>query len=64
MRKVTSVGAVHVDQVFYKIDVEHRFKEVLTITDRDKLTITDLNGELLAEHTRPAPGMPYVGNRR
>ena len=64
VRKVSSVGAVHVDKVFYKIDVEHRFKQVLVITDGDKLTITDLQGELLAEHTRPAPGIRYVGNGR
>lgn len=28
----------------------------------DKVTITDLAGEILAEHTRPAPGIGYVGN--
>ncbi|GAB6986288.1 integrase core domain-containing protein [Nocardioides pyridinolyticus] len=64
VRKVSSVGAVHVDKVFYKIDVEHRFKQVLVIADGDKLTITDLNGEVLAEHTRPASGITYVGNGR
>jgi putative transposase len=57
VRKVSSVGTVHVDKVFYKIDVEHRFKQVLVVTDGDKLTITDLDGEILAEHTRPAPGV-------
>ena len=36
--KVSSVGAAHVDKVFHKIDVEHRFEQVLDITDRDKLT--------------------------
>ena len=30
----------------------------------ETLTITDLQGELLAEHTRPAPGIRYVGNGR
>jgi putative transposase len=64
VRKVSSVGAVHVDKVFYKIDVEHRFKQVLVVTDGNKLTITDLDGEILAEHTRPAPGVTYVGNGR
>lgn len=29
-----------------------------------KIIITDLEGELLAEHTRPAPGTTYVGNGR
>jgi transposase InsO family protein len=64
VRKVSSAGTINVDKVFYKIDVEHRFTQVLAITDGDKLTITDLQGELLAEHTRPAPGVTYVGNGR
>jgi putative transposase len=64
IRKVSSAGTINVDKVFYKIDVEHRFKQVLVITDADKLTITDLQGELLAEHTRPTPGITYVGNGR
>ena len=62
VRKVSSAGVIAVDKVFYKIDVEHRFTQVLVITDGDKITITDLQGELLAEHTRPGPGVTYVGN--
>ncbi|MDG4669311.1 hypothetical protein [Mycobacterium sp. 236(2023)] len=34
------------------------------ITDVDKVIITDLDGEVLAERTRPAPGVRYVGNGR
>ena len=34
------------------------------MTDGDKLTITDLHGEILAEHTRPEPGVTYVRNGR
>ena len=64
VRKVSTAGTINVDKVFYKIDVEHRFTQVLVITDGDKLTITDLQGELLAEHTRPGPGVTYVGNGR
>lgn len=64
VRKVSTAGTVNVDKVFYTIDVEHRFTQVLVITDGDNLTITDLQGELLAEHTRPAPGVTYVGNGR
>jgi putative transposase len=30
----------------------------------DKIIVTDLHGEILAEHTRPAPGTTYVGNGR
>ena len=64
VRKVSSAGTINVDKVFYKIDVEHRFTQVLVITDGDHLTVTDLQGELLAEHTRPTPGITYVGNGR
>lgn len=64
VRKVSTAGTVHVDRVFYKIDVEHRFEQVLVVADGDKLTITDLQGEILAEHTRPDPGVTYVGNGR
>ncbi len=32
--------------------------------DGDKITVADLHGEILIEHTRPGPGVTYVGNRR
>ena len=57
-----------VDGVFYKVDVHRAFDQVLVIAEGkepgDKITITDLAGEILAEHTRPAPGIRYVGNGR
>ena len=40
------------------------FEQVMVITDDDKITVTDPQGELLIEHTRPAPGVGYVGNSR
>ena len=40
------------------------FEQVLVITDGDKITVADLDGEILIEHTRPAPGVTYVGNGR
>lgn len=43
---------------------KHRFAQVLIITDDDKITVADLYGEILIEHTRPAPGITYVGNGR
>ncbi len=64
IRKVSSAGTIHVDRVFYKIDVDHAFKPVLVVTDGDTILITDIDGEILAEHTRPAPGVTYVGNGR
>jgi putative transposase len=39
-------------------------QQVLVITAGDKITVADLEGEILIEHTRPAPGMTYVGNGR
>ena len=68
LRTVSSAGAVHVDTVFYKIDVDHAFGQVLVTSDGDqpgdKIIITDLDGEILAERTRPGPGIRYVGNGR
>ena len=43
---------------------QHGFQQVLVITDGDKITVTDLQGEILIEHTRPAPASTYVGNGR
>ena len=68
VRTVSTAGTIHVDKVFYKVDVDHAFQQVLVISDGnqagDKIVITSLEGEILAEHTRPAPGIRYVGNGR
>ena len=64
VRKVNSAGVIHVDKVFYKLHVDHAFKQVLVITDGDKFTVTDFDGEVLAELTRAAPGVKYIGNGR
>jgi hypothetical protein len=36
----------------------------VVVIDGDTITVTDLHGEILIEHTRPAPGVTYVGNGR
>jgi putative transposase len=64
VRKVTTAGTIHVDKVTYKIDVDHAFQQVLVVNDGDKIIISDLQGEILAEHIRPEPGITYVGNSR
>lgn len=68
VRTVSSVGTITLESVFYKVDVDHAFEQVLVVTDGNqagaKIIITDLEGEILAEHTRPAPGIRYVGNGR
>ncbi len=65
---MSSVGTITLESVFYKVDVDHAFEQVLVVTDGNqagaKIIITDLEGEILAEHTRPAPGIRYVGNGR
>jgi len=64
VKKLTTAGTFMLDKVHYKVDGRRGFEEVLVITDGDKITIADLNGEILIEHTRPGPGVTYVGNGR
>ena len=54
----TSVTVVH------QYIAQRAFQHVLVVSASNKVIITDLEGEVLAEHTRPAPGIKYVGNRR
>lgn len=46
------------------VDGRRGFQQVLVITAGDKITVADLEGEILIEHPRPAPGVTYVGNGR
>ena len=66
VRTLSSTGVFMLDKVFYKVGSRHGFEQVLVITDGnntgDNVTITDLQGEILIEHKRPAPGITYVGN--
>jgi hypothetical protein len=68
LRTVSTTGTISVDRVIYKVGVAHAFGHVLVVSDGnqpgDTIIITDLDGEILAEHTRPAPGIRYVGNGR
>ena len=68
LRTVSTAGTIMVDTVSYKIDVAHAFEQVLVVADGrrpgDKIVIATLDGEILAEHARPAPGVTYVGNGR
>lgn len=63
VRTVGSNGTFSVDSVTYMLDVHRAFTRVL-VTDAGDQTIivTDVHGEVLAERTRPAPGITYVGN--
>ena len=68
VRTVGTPGTVSVDMVIYKIDPGHVFEKVLVVVDGtnpgDRVIISTLDGEVIAEHTRPAPGITYVGNGR
>jgi transposase InsO family protein len=64
VRKLTTAGTFNLAGVNYKVDGRRALEQVLVITDGDKITVADLHGEILIEHTRPAPGVSYVGNGR
>jgi transposase InsO family protein len=64
VKTLTTYGTFRLDKVHYKVDGRRGLEQVLVITDDDKITVTDLHGEILIEHTRPAPGVTYVGNGR
>ena len=57
-------GGFTLDYVTYMVDGGRAFEQVLIITEDTKIVVVDLNGEILIEHTRPAPGIKYVGNGR
>ncbi|SFJ23494.1 hypothetical protein [Nocardioides psychrotolerans] len=64
MKKLTSSGTFMLAKVHYLVGGQYGFQQVLVITDGDKTTVADLEGEILIEHTRPDPGVTYVGNGR
>jgi hypothetical protein len=64
VKKLTTAGTFSLNKVHYKVDGRRALEAVLVITDGDKITVTDLHGEILIEHTRPGPGVTYVGNGR
>ena len=64
LKKLTSTGTFCLDGVHYRVGGQHGFQHVLVIADGDTINVADLDGEVLIEHTRPAPGIKYVGNGR
>lgn len=64
VKKLTSYGSFMLGGVHYKVGGPHGFQYVLVIVEGEKITVADLDGEILIEHTRPAPGIKYVGNGR
>ena len=64
VRMVSTAGTIGLDNVRYMVDTHRAFEHVLVVTNNDKVIVTDTLGEVLAEHTRPAPGIRYLGNGR
>lgn len=60
-KKLTSQGTFHLDHVQYRVGGQHSFQQVMIVIDGDNLTVVDAQGEILIEHTRPGPGIRYVG---
>ena len=50
------------DSLLDLVDGRRGFQRVLVITAGDKITVADLEGEILIEHTTPR--LTYVGNGR
>ncbi|WP_433017680.1 integrase core domain-containing protein [Kribbella sp. CA-294648] len=64
VKKLAANGVFMLNKVQYMVDGRRGFQQVLVITAGDKITVADLDGEILIEHTRPAAGVTYVGNGR
>lgn len=62
--RVRSSGTIRRRGVDYMIDSRLAGQEVLVIDDGTTILIADLAGNVLIEHTQPAPGIKYVGNRQ
>ncbi|WP_455429840.1 integrase core domain-containing protein [Mycolicibacterium gadium] len=61
---LSTAGTVLLAGVRYKVDGRLACEQVLVVTDGDTITVADLDGEVLIEHTRPVQGVRYVGNGR
>lgn len=63
-KKLAGVGTFVLGGVTYQVSGRYRYQHVLLVIDGDMIAVANLQGELLIEHTRPAPGITYVGNGR
>ena len=68
LKKLSTAGTFTLEKVTYMVNGQRARQQVLIVTDGnktgDQIIVTDLQGEILIEHTRPAPGVTYVGNGR
>lgn len=64
VKKLTTAGTFTLASVTYMVNGQRALQQVLVVSDGNEIVVTDLQGEILIEHTRPAPGVTYVGNGR
>ncbi|BDZ55403.1 integrase [Agromyces marinus] len=62
--KLRENGSIRLHKVTYMIDGQRAGDDVIVIEDGDAILVADIDGTILIEHTRPAPGVKYVGNGR
>ncbi len=60
--KLRENGSIRLRKITYMVDGQRAGEDVLVSEDGDPITVADLNGTVLIEHSRPAPGIKYVGN--
>ena len=69
IRKLSTAGTFSLDSVVTTWSTyDHAFQQVLVVSTGDRPATRSssptFDGEILIEHTRPAPGVTYVGNGR
>jgi transposase InsO family protein len=64
IKALNSAGTFRMAGVHYMVGGPHALTQVLVIVNGKKITVASLDGEILVEHTRPSPGVTYVGNGR
>lgn len=64
LRRLTTAGTFGLDGTMYKVDGKYGCLQVLVVLDGDHIIVTNLDGEILAAHTRAPRGVRYVGNGR
>jgi len=64
LRKLSTAGSFTLAGVHYMVGGRYGLQQVLVITEDNKITVADLDGEILTEHTQQPPGVIYVGNGR
>ena len=57
-------GSIRLRKVTYMVDGQRAGQDVIVVEDGTQILVADLEGTILIEHSRAAPGVTYVGNGR